>query len=271
MRKHFDNLSIDEVGRICQKDEQKLLFRESKANLFLAKNTSYDVFIVESKSGILFDDDGQMDLAHLLYKALKMAIQDLKLKRKDVVLVVGIGNEGLTADSLGARTLDYLKVNIDKNGYSNLGNLCVLSPSVSGVTGIESVDIIKSVVAFLQPKIVICVDTLATVNPQKLAKVIELKTSGITPGAGVGNAKESINSQSIGAPVLSIGVPLVIYARNILLNYLGKVEGETPDYTLLNQLIGDMVVTAKEVDLYVNCYAKVIANAINDMVHGKNR
>ncbi len=269
MREYFDRLSIDEEGEISSFAHQKMLFLDKNCNLYLSKR-SPDVYTVESKGDVLFENEHQDGLSNLLAMALKRVFSSLRVKKKDLVLVVGIGNEGLTADSLGARTLTHLNVSARNKRRAGEGILCALSPSVSGVTGIESFNVIKSVVAFLEPKIVICVDTLATVAPNRLGRIIQLKDGGITPGAGVGNAKNELNKATLGVPVVAIGVPLVIYAKNILSAFVSQSNLLSVDYATVNKTVGDMVVTAKEVDLYVDAYAKVIGKAINRVVHGKN-
>lgn len=269
MREYFDGLCFDEEGEFLQKDRSKLIFLDKKGALYLSKRPPSDVYAVESKGDVLFDGEHQDSLINLLAMALKRVLCSLKVKKKDLVLVVGVGNEGLTADSLGARTLTHLRVSTIKTRRAGEGVLCALSPSVSGVTGIESFNVVKAVADFMSPKVIVCVDTLATISPDRLAKIIQLKGGGITPGAGVGNAKNELSNLTLGVPVVAIGVPLVIYAKNILLNYLEKTKSTKPDHLKLNQTVGNMVVTAKEVDLYVEIYAKIIAQAINLAVHGK--
>ena len=120
----------------------------------------------------------------------------------------------------------------------------------------------------LEPKVIICIDTLASKNIERLGGVIQIKDSGLTPGAGVGNAKISLEQSTLGVPVIGVGVPLIIYARNLLLNYLAGSSSNL-SFDTLSEVTGDLVVTAKEIDLYIDCFSKIISKAINKAVHGK--
>lgn len=268
MREFFEHLDIDEMGEICPKGAPKLMSLSGKVGLYQMSGTSKDVYFVESKQDVVFRDELMDNVIELISMALKRIFIQQKVKKKELILVLGIGNEGLTADSLGAKTLAHLNVTAHAQKRVGKGNLCAFAPGVSGVTGIESFDIVKSLVDTLKPKLIICVDTLATTRVDRLCKIVQLRNAGLTPGAGVGNAKNSFSYDTLGVPVVSIGVPLVIYAKNILIDSL-KDSLKSTDHFQLGATIGDMVVTKKEVDLYVDTYAKLIAKAINRVVHGK--
>ena len=101
-----------------------------------------------------------------------------------------------------------------------------------------------------------------------MGSVIQIKDSGLTPGAGVGNAKIPLDISTLGVPVVGIGVPLIIYARNLLLSYL-KGSQSNVEFDKVTRSTGDLVVTAKEIDLYIDVFSRIISNAINKAVHGK--
>ncbi|MCX4313487.1 MAG: GPR endopeptidase [Clostridia bacterium] len=163
-------------------------------------------------------------------------------------LVAGLGNPDLTADALGSRVFKRLNVNrhLRKDRC-----LCALTPNVLGMTGIESFDIIYAVTKRIKPDIVIAVDALTAAASSRIASAFQVTDSGITPGSGVMNHRMRLDMNSLGVPVVSVGVPLVVYASTI--------AGEC--------LVGhDMVVTPKDIDILVEDCARIIANAINAMI-----
>lgn len=159
------------------------------------------------------------------------------------VLVVGLGNPAMTADALGAETCE--RLNVGK------GLMCI-APGVSGTTGIESYDIVKGVTEQVRPDLVIAVDSLAAAATVRVGRVFQLCDAGITPGSGVSNHKKRLSKQNLGVPVIGIGVPLVVYASTIIRDAGGDEEG-----------FESLIVTPKDVDVYVTDAAEVIAEAVN--------
>ena len=161
------------------------------------------------------------------------------------ILVVGLGNTRMTADALGAETCAALS--------AGDGVMCVI-PGVPGITGIESFDVVKGVCDRVRPTLVIAVDSLAAASVSRLATVVQLCDTGITPGSGVSNHKRKLSEDTLGVRVIGLGIPLVVYASTIIREYGGNDEGcET------------LIVTPKEVDIYVKDAADVIAQAIELM------
>lgn len=165
------------------------------------------------------------------------------------ILCVGLGNPDLTADALGDRVFKKLNVFCDDG---NGCGLYALTPNVFGMTGIESYDIIASVVDRILPDAVLAVDSLTAAAPSRLATAFQITDSGITPGSGVDNHRKSLNYHSLGVPVVSIGVPLVVYASTIVKECCG-----------LDERVPNLVVTPKDVDVLVEGCATVIAGGIN--------
>ncbi len=188
-----------------------------------------------------------------LYCALsrEIAVTIKQLCNKKNVLAVGLGNPNLTADSLGISVIRRLQATRLISGNEGLS---LITPYVSGITGIESFDVVKAVSSEIHADAVIVIDSLAAARAGRIATVFQVTDVGITPGSGVSNHRKAINFDSLGIPVISIGVPLVIYASTIIeesldSNYVGKLD--------------DMIVTPKDIDVYVNDCADVIATAIN--------
>ena len=268
MRDYFELYEGGFLGGKLAKCEQKTIMEEGKALLSRAKRENDTLYFVSSRDCVIGNDKLQNALISFVCIAIKRIFKDFAVTKKDLVMVIGVGNEGLTADSLGARVVEGICVTAHLEKLGGKGRLCAYAPGVGGTTGIPSFEVIKALADKLKPSVVICVDTLACTSIERLGAVIQIKDSGLTPGAGVGNAKTPLDISTLGVPVIGIGVPLIIYARNLLLNYL-KGSNADVEFTVLTQSTGDLVVTAKEIDLYVDSFSYVISNAINKAVHGK--
>lgn len=162
-------------------------------------------------------------------------------------LVVGLGNERICSDSLGAKTLRYvpatshLSVNI---AFKELGmrEVYVIETSVTGKTGIESAEQISCISDMIKADIIIIIDSLACSETERLCRTIQITDSGISPGAGVGNNRKAINSRTLGCRVVSIGVPTVIdYKRG----------GET------------LMVTPRNIDVVIDSFSSMIGKSIS--------
>lgn len=232
------------------------------------------------------DDFYQKDLdfihkiASMIAKCIDECIGNIPLK---TVLAVGLGNKHMTADSLGPMTVDKLIINrhiqnnqdIDSSGVM----LCALSPGVLGITGIETYDIIKGVAEKVNPDIIITIDALASKSTHRLSSAFQVTNTGIVPGAGVGNHRFKLSEHTLGVPVISIGIPLVVYASTLSLDIIEQCFAKTPDLAptqdqesklisnILSSSLGELVVTPKDIDAIVQKCAYVLAVAINQAIH----
>lgn len=235
-----------------------------------------EVYLLKLASELSFDENLKERLGAEIAKTLTFFLKKHKIKRSSHILVAGIGNEGMTADSLGGEVLKRLKVteHLYQAGVKERGDgrLSAIAGSVAGVTGINSFDVIKGVVDRTKPDLVIAVDTLATRHAERLKNTVQITDNGIIPGSGVQNARHPLTLETLGVPVIAIGVPLVIYARNLITSGLSDVKlgelanKETPRGKSLEEL-NDLIVTVKEIDLVVDEYATAIASGINSAVH----
>lgn len=182
-----------------------------------------------------------------LSRCIADALLRLASSRKKT-LTVGLGNRMLTADALGSLVLDKLIVENAKGGVV----MRSIAPGVAGVTGIESYDVIRGVVDVIKPDLVIAVDSLCAAKVSRIGTSFQLSDAGITPGSGVKNARRPLNRDTLGVDVISIGVPMVVYASTI------SAEKGAPE-----EWEDDMVVTPKDVDILVENCAEIIAEAIN--------
>ena len=208
--------------------------------------------------------NGRIDKYDNISKEIAASIKEIIKKSVQTVLVVGLGNPYLTADALGKEVFSNLIISqhLDKNERTKLGIECgiaALCPNVSGVTGIESFDVIKGVVDRIKPDLVIAVDSLASASVGRIGTAFQLCSSGITPGSGVANHRVRLDKESLGCDVISIGVPLVVYASTIII----EAAGEKAMDNLSEEFMG-LIVTPKTIDILVEDCAKVIASGINN-------
>ena len=222
----------------------------------------YDIKITEE----LFRNDLlKARIIKELRSIFEFFLEFYSIKREDIVLVAALGNEKICADSIGCAVCDKIVVTShlydDDFVKTRYGNLAAIKCGVSGNTGIESFDILTSIARETKPKIIFAIDALASNSVTRLSNTIQISDRGIEPGAGVGNAKRILNYDSLGCPVIAVGVPLVMYASKILAEFLP--ENATVD----DKNINGLVVTAKEIDFLVSDFSAVIAEGINQAVH----
>lgn len=200
------------------------------------------------------------------------------LPKKGLILVVGLGNSNITPDALGPKTIDsvlatrHITGEIAKSsGLDNLRPVAALAPGVLGQTGIEVSEIILSVAKNISPSSIIIIDALASKETKRLGRTIQISNTGISPGSGVGNSRPAIDKNTIGIPVISIGVPTVVDAITLVSNII-------PDFNedILNLIRSKvypkgepMMVTPREVDLLIERASKLIAMSINCALHEK--
>ena len=247
----------------------------SGTELFYHKRQSSEVYAVNFLETSLCDDEREEEIVACVERAVKRSLQKYKICKKDLVLVIGVGNEGLTADALGAKTLEHLVVtehlHEGKERLRGRGRLAGFGAGVSGVTGISSFKVIKALIKATSPSLIIAIDTLCCKDVNRLNRTIQISTAGLTPGAGVGNAQISLNNKTLGIPVLAIGVPLVIYMQDVIGKFLAKnnhiASTENSKNFSLSEFNG-VLVTSKEIDIIVNKTARIIAKGINLAVHG---
>ena len=196
------------------------------------------------------------------------------------VLVVGLGNREATPDALGPVTVDELVVTrhlILQLGEEfrkkyHLTSFCALAAGVLAQTGMESGEIIKSVVEELHPDIVIAIDALASRSTERLGTTVQITDTGIYPGAGIGNNRQALNKETLGVPVIAVGVPTVVDAATILQErmgrYLRKKGVSEAECEEILQEAGEndgqvLFVTPKGIDELVRRAGETVAEAIN--------
>lgn len=161
------------------------------------------------------------------------------------ILVVGLGNESSTPDSLGPKVIKNILVTrylfvLGEQVEEGIREVSAISPGVMADTGIETVDIISSVVSKINPSLVIAVDALAASSIERINKSIQITDTGIHPGSGIGNMRKEISMDTLGVPVIAIGVPTVVESSTIVydtINYLFKHISYIKDNQSTNKLV----------------------------------
>ncbi|MBP3920062.1 MAG: GPR endopeptidase [Bacilli bacterium] len=194
-------------------------------SIYIDKDKS---MIINKKVGnyitIEFDDitdyDNRECVKRVFVSELGKLIDILGINDKDTCLVVGLGNVNSTPDSLGPMSVSNLIITNHLYELGELGSnyrrVSSLVPGVMAETGIETSDIIKSVVFSVKPNFVIVIDALASSSIERVNKTIQITDTGIHPGSGIGNSRKEISSDVLGVPVIAIGVPTTVDAVSIV-------------------------------------------------------
>lgn len=195
------------------------------------------------------------------YHRLSRAICDALMEytaEVNRIMIVGLGNPYLTADALGSKVLKQINItrSFVDDSVKEISGFC---PNVLGVTGIESFEMIQGVTKKVNPELIIAVDSLASASYKRLSSAFQICSSGITPGSGVSNHKQRLDIGSLGVPVISLGVPMVIYSSTII----AEAVGEENCFADADEDLMNMIVTPKDIDVLVDDCASVIAEALN--------
>ena len=166
----------------------------------------------------LSTDEELEQISNVFSEELRKVVEN-HVTKQDEMLVVGLGNLYSTPDALGSKVVKdievtrhikkYLPQYIDENERA----ISAISPGVLGTTGIETAEIIKGIVQNVKPKILLAIDSLASKSIERISSSIQISDTGIVPGAGVGNTRQELTKETIGIPVVAIGVPTVVDLR----------------------------------------------------------
>lgn len=181
------------------------------------------------------DEDYHREISMGLAEQLKKLIPQADTEQS--ILVVGLGNRDVTADALGPHVVDNLFVTrhvvkeYGKAAYnvSKMHMISSMEPGVMAKTGMETAEIIKGVVKQTKPNVLIVIDALASRSIRRLNRTIQITDTGIQPGSGVGNHRNALTVESLGIPVIAIGVPTVVDAATIVGDALERLSKECGD------------------------------------------
>ena len=196
------------------------------------------------------------------------------------VLVAGLGNERITPDAVGPKSVKMLTVTrhvkrLDPGLYSRLGfgECAAIIPGVLGDTGIESADIIRGAAEAVRPRCIIAIDALSSRRMARMATTVQVSAAGIAPGSGVNNRRAAISQETMGCPVISVGFPTVVDTVTLTLDMLEEAGIEEEKLDAAAELLSEsgrrsLFVAPKDCDMITECLANVASKAINIFVHG---
>jgi len=181
---------------------------------------------------------------------------------------VGLGNAAMTPDAIGPLAADSILVTrhliaAQPRHFSGFRPVAVQRTGVLGSTGIESAEAVRALVSQLRPAAVIAVDALASRRAGRVCSTIQLSSTGIIPGSGVGNHRTALNRETLGVPVVSIGVPTVVDSATLAADLLEEAGIHHIDEATLRAGHGSLMVTPQDIDAQVRDLAKVIGYGIN--------
>ena len=243
---------------------------------------------VDIKNLRLADDDEIENASNIISEELA-SIVDEKIGKQDEILVVGLGNQFVTPDALGPKVSQEIEVTRHLLKYApecvikGARSVCTIAPGVLGTTGIETLEIIKGVVDNVKPKLIIVIDSLASKSIERISSTIQISDTGIVPGAGVGNTRKELSKNTLGVPVIAVGVPMVVDLATITNDCLDifienlQSQAKSNDYlnnlknqdnyeeikTALNPRDYNMIVTTTEVDDLIENMKNIVAKSIN--------
>lgn len=218
---------------------------------------------IEAPEMIDGDEDYHREISKELAKILKTMLPAEKEELS--ILVVGLGNREVTPDALGPRVVDNMLITrhiIREFGKYALGSehsnsISSIVPGVMAQTGMESLEIIRGVIKETKPDYVIAVDALAARSVKRLNRTIQITNTGINPGSGVGNHRHGLNEESVGIPVIAIGIPTVVDAATIVNDAISDYYEEA-DCTL-----NSFFVTPKDIDESIKRLSFTISEGLN--------
>lgn len=238
-------------------------------------SSRYDRYVTIDIGHIWLDSDDRIEactkvIAEQLLKFIN-SLTDHKDTDKLCLMVAGLGNRFITSDSLGPLTVDKLTVTRHMMGSGSFfelagcSRLCAIQPGVLGQTGIEAAAIIKGAANEAEPDVIIAVDALAARSLERLATTVQISDSGIRPGSGIGNRRCAIDENSVGCPVVSIGVPTVVDSSTLVCDALEKagMENSLPELNDVLENGRSFFVSPKDTDIISEELSAIISSAIS--------
>lgn len=225
---YYKNEKLDDIKKVYKIDNikiEEIILNDNNSKYFNKKPGIYETISFED----ITDKDNFKKVEDVFIKVFKEFLIKLDVIDKEKVLIIGLGNEKSTPDALGPLAIDNIlvtrhlfKIGEVEEGYKNTS---AFKPGVTVETGVETKDMITNLVKIVEPDFIIIIDALASSSIDRLNKTIQITSSGITPGSGVGNNREEISSDTMKVPVIAIGIPTVVDATTIVndtFNYLVK-------------------------------------------------
>ena len=184
------------------------------------------------------------------------------------VLVAGLGNRAITPDAIGPLVVSHILAtrHLVKQMPEQFGafrSVAAIAAGVLGTTGVESSEIIKGVAEKIKPSCILVADALTARAADRICSTVQITNSGITPGSGVGNSRRELNTQTMGVPVIAIGVPTVVDAGTLAADLVSRAGMDLPDEASLAKQTGGLLVTPKDIDAQAAELSKAIGYGVN--------
>lgn len=234
------------------------------------------------------DEERIEEIAEIMADELRTVIGE-HVSNTDDILVVGLGNRYVTPDALGPKVVPEIEVTrhileyMPKIMPEDTRPVSAISPGVLGITGIETMEILNGIVQNIKPKMLIVIDALATRKLERISSSIQIADTGIVPGAGVNNARKEISINTLGIPVIAIGIPTVVDLATITNDciniFIENLQQKAMSNSTLNELKEkdnyeeikealipkdyNMIVTPKEIDKLIDNMSEIVARGIN--------
>ncbi len=261
---HWENSGVDVT---------EVVISDQKSAARLGKPMG-NYITLESRAVRERDADARMAMSLMIGEEVSRMVGDPGDK---TVLVVGLGNRMVTPDSLGPSTVDRMLVTrhifreLSDYADERMRSVCAVAPGVLGVTGIETAEMLESIVSRVEPKCVICVDALSARATGRIGGAVQIADTGIQPGSGVGNRRAALTKEKLGVDVIAVGMPTVIYAATLARDAFSSMAGPDAGEEELSRLEsglmdgpgGDLIVTPREIDGLIKDSAGMIAMGIN--------
>ncbi len=237
----------------------------------LSKPRGKYITVDTGKIWLLSDSDFD-SCAEIISEKLRLLAEELCGEMPESVFIVGLGNRHITADALGDEIVGKLTATRHLRSrraelFTLLGGreISAIAPGVLGQTGIESAELVLGVCREINPKLVIAIDSLCARSTERLATTVQLGSSGITPGSGVGNHRHAIDEKSLGVPVIALGVPTVVDSSTLVIDALEKAGINEIDDRLQSVLENgrDFFVTPKETDTIIKELSRLLSKALS--------
>ncbi len=273
-------IAEEDLQKICRHETvngfevTRVTIEEDSHSTLLGKPKGHYVTVEFGKIAYLGEDERER-LVFLLAREIRKMCRERCGSEPDrdfSVLVVGLGNEEITADAIGPRAARQLTATrhlrrLNGKLYETVGRceISVLFTGVLGQTGMEAAELVCGVVERVSPRLVLAVDALAARSVERLASTVQLCDSGIAPGSGVGNERGAISMETVGVPVLALGVPTVVDSSTLVWDALAQAGigevSETLERVLENGR--SFFVTPKESDVITEAVAALLADAVD--------
>ena len=185
------------------------------------------------------------------------------------VLVVGLGNRAITPDAIGPKVCDHTLVTrhlvaLAPEHFSAFRPVSALAAGVLGTTGVESGELAAAVAKAVSPAAVVAVDALCARRVERLCATVQICDTGITPGSGVGNHRFALDRETLGVPVIALGVPTVVEGATLCADLLESAGGTETDPAALRSLPGgELLVTPRDIDQRVDDLSRLLGRALS--------